>query len=37
MFRGVYTAIITPFKEDGSIDKKCLKRLVEFNIKNGVN
>lgn len=37
MFRGVYTAIITPFKEDGSLDKQCFKRLIEFNIENGIN
>jgi 4-hydroxy-tetrahydrodipicolinate synthase len=37
MFKGVYTAIITPFKEDGSLDKKALKKLIEFNIKNGVS
>lgn len=37
MFKGVFTAIITPFKEDGSIDENCLKRLIDFNIENGVN
>lgn len=37
MFKGVYTAIVTPFKEDESVDKKALKKLVEFNIKNGVD
>ena len=36
MFKGVFTAIITPFKEDGKVDKKCLKKLIDFNIKNGI-
>ena len=37
MFKGVYTALITPFKEEGSVDEKCLKRLIDFNIDNGVS
>ncbi|HZX44667.1 MAG TPA: 4-hydroxy-tetrahydrodipicolinate synthase [Candidatus Nanoarchaeia archaeon] len=37
MFRGVYTAIITPFREDGSVDEACLKKLIDFNIKSGVS
>ena len=36
MFKGVFTAIITPFKKDGSVDEKCLKKLIDFNIENGV-
>lgn len=35
--KGVFTAIITPFKEDGSIDEECLKKLIDFNIENGVS
>ncbi|MBU0628791.1 MAG: 4-hydroxy-tetrahydrodipicolinate synthase [Nanoarchaeota archaeon] len=35
--RGVFTAIITPFKEDGSVDEDCLKKLIDFNIENGVS
>ncbi len=31
-----YTAIITPFK-DGKVDEKALEKLVEFQIKNGVD
>ena len=34
--QGVYTAIITPFKKDESIDWDALKKLVEFQIANGV-
>ncbi|MEA2036459.1 MAG: 4-hydroxy-tetrahydrodipicolinate synthase [Nanoarchaeota archaeon] len=37
MFKGVFTAIITPFKEDGSVDEECLKKLIDFNIENGVS
>lgn len=36
MFKGVFTAIVTPFK-DGNIDEKALERLVDFQIKNGVS
>ena len=35
-FKGVYTAIITPFNEDESIDYNALAKLIEFNIANGV-
>jgi len=37
MFKGVFTAIVTPFKEDGSVDEECLKKLIDFNIENGVS
>ena len=37
MFKGVYTAIIKPFKEDGSVDKACFKKLIEFQIKNSIS
>ena len=30
-FEGVYTAIITPFKEDESIDEEVFKKLIDFN------
>jgi 4-hydroxy-tetrahydrodipicolinate synthase len=36
-FEGVYTAIITPFKEDESIDEEVFKKLIDFNIDNGVS
>ncbi len=35
-FRGTATAIITPFKKDGSIDEAALQRFVDFQIKGGV-
>jgi 4-hydroxy-tetrahydrodipicolinate synthase len=34
--RGCGTALVTPFKKDGSIDDECFRRLVERQIKNGV-
>ena len=34
---GVYTAIITPFKEDGSLDEETLKKLIDFNIEKGIS
>jgi len=37
VFKGVATAIITPMFEDGSIDYESFKRLIDFNIANGVN
>ncbi|AFG38241.1 dihydrodipicolinate synthase [Spirochaeta africana DSM 8902] len=35
--RGLYTALVTPFAENGSIDRGSLKRLVDFQIANGVD
>jgi 4-hydroxy-tetrahydrodipicolinate synthase len=37
MFEGTYTAIVTPFKKDGSIDYISLKRLLDMQIKAGVD
>lgn len=37
MFAGTATALITPFKNDGSIDEEGLRRLVDFQEENGVN
>ncbi|RUM58466.1 MAG: 4-hydroxy-tetrahydrodipicolinate synthase [Persephonella sp.] len=36
MFKGSIVALITPFK-DGEIDRKSLKRLIEFHIENGTD
>ena len=36
-FVGTGIAIVTPFKEDLSVDYKALGNIVEFNIENGVN
>ena len=37
MYQGVYTAIITPFNKDGSLDREALKDLVEFQISEGIS
>lgn len=34
--QGCATALVTPFKKDGSIDSDCFQKLVERQIKNGV-
>jgi 4-hydroxy-tetrahydrodipicolinate synthase len=34
--RGCGTALVTPFKRDGSVDDECFKKLVERQIKGGV-
>jgi 4-hydroxy-tetrahydrodipicolinate synthase len=34
--RGCATALVTPFKRDGSIDDDCFRKLVERQIKGGV-
>ena len=34
--RGCATALVTPFKKDGSIDDECFRKLVERQVKNGV-
>jgi 4-hydroxy-tetrahydrodipicolinate synthase len=35
--RGCGTAIITPFKQDESIDESAFRRLVDYQIENGVD
>ncbi len=35
-FRGTATAIVTPFKKDGSLDESALRKLVDWQIENGV-
>ena len=37
MYKGVYTALITPFNKDGSVDTGALKDLVEFQIAEGIS
>jgi 4-hydroxy-tetrahydrodipicolinate synthase len=36
MFSGTYTALVTPFK-DGAIDEPAYRRLIEFQVVNGVS
>ncbi len=37
MFGGMATALITPFRDDGSVDEDGLRRLVDFQEENGAN
>ena len=34
---GIFTALLTPFKDDYSINEASLKKLVEFNLEKGIN
>jgi len=36
-FRGVGTALVTPFKESGALDEAALESFVDFQIEGGVN
>jgi 4-hydroxy-tetrahydrodipicolinate synthase len=36
-FQGTGTALVTPFKSDGSIDEKALRGLVDFQIADGID
>ena len=36
-FRGVYTALITPFTDIGTVDYKALERIVEQQIEAGID
>ena len=37
IFKGLGIALITPFCEDGSVDYTALKRLVQYQLDNGVD
>lgn len=37
MFKGLYTAIITPFQQNGSLDKKALFQLIDKQIESKVD
>jgi len=36
-FRGVYTAIITPFTKEGNVDEAALKQIIDFQIESGID
>ncbi len=36
-FEGVFTALITPFTEKGAIDEDALRKLIDFQIKEGIS
>ncbi|HKM09715.1 MAG TPA: 4-hydroxy-tetrahydrodipicolinate synthase [Candidatus Methanomethylophilaceae archaeon] len=37
MFAGCATALITPFKDDGTIDEDAFRRLIDFQEENGID
>jgi len=37
MFQGSIVALVTPMREDGSLDEECLQRLVEWHIEQGTD
>ena len=36
MFRGTYTAIVTPFRDGGAIDEAAFAQLIEWQIESGI-
>lgn len=36
-FKGVYTAIVTPFGRDGSLDETALRKLIDAQLQGGVS
>lgn len=36
LFTGTATALVTPFKKDGSVDEQALRKFVDFQLKGGV-
>src|SRR3990172_7148118 len=37
MFEGCYTAVVTPFSDDGTVDYEMLHRLIEFQVEQGAS
>ncbi|MCP4070811.1 MAG: 4-hydroxy-tetrahydrodipicolinate synthase [Hyphomicrobiales bacterium] len=37
MFRGSYTALVTPFSENGQVDEKAFRDLIDWQIDEGTN
>ena len=36
-FRGTYTALVTPMKESGEVDYDGFRRLIEFQLAEGID
>ncbi|MDE6384888.1 MAG: dihydrodipicolinate synthase family protein, partial [Eubacterium sp.] len=36
-FKGLFSALLTPFNEDSSVNYDAMKTLVEFNLENGID
>ena len=37
LFQGLATALITPFRKDGSVDFDAYERLLNYQLENGVD
>ncbi|MDE0017667.1 MAG: dihydrodipicolinate synthase family protein, partial [Candidatus Poribacteria bacterium] len=37
MFQGSYVALVTPFKDDESLDEAKLKELIQFQLDGGTH
>ena len=37
LFEGVYTALVTPFRQDGEVDYETLRNLIDFQAEAGVH
>ena len=37
IFKGIATAMITPFHADGTVDYAAFGRMIDFQIDNGIN
>lgn len=37
MFKGVFTALVTPFLQDGRIDEKALRQLIDIQLENKID
>ena len=37
MFKGSMVALVTPMRDDGSLDVSALHRLIDFHIENGTD
>jgi 4-hydroxy-tetrahydrodipicolinate synthase len=35
--RGCGTALVTPFRKDGSVDEAALRKLVQFQLREGID
>ncbi len=36
-FKGLFSALLTPFNEDSSVNFEAMEKLVEFNLENGID
>ena len=37
MFKGVFTALVTPFKDNGDVDETALRRLIDIQLEAGIH